>query len=688
MLSSLLLHIGPSRRHRPPNCNHSPTPSIASFGLGSAIHWVSCRIRISSIFTSLLFAFLTFLGARPGRDFYFRFNTDPPTSSPSSHSHMDPNARLPPISSGTSDGPNYRLPSISNLVNVASEPLDPPRQPPEPPHSRLPPISQQRHVKQHPESLPNSSSTTHHNPALPTTGPELPYAPPASPLEQFRPGGRETHPTREMEPPRGLESPPTQPWSLPHTRHTTTGTYAGPSTFHSSAHPSRPSERAVMWSHHSYSARPDRASYPSHQNEPPVSAPHSSADSLGSSSQQMLPSFASTFGPPPARPAARISESRQDGPQITVARSREFENSRPTASYPPDLRRESQIPQADSNTPVNTIGTHALPIHRTAPSNYTSQPTIQFGLPQHYEFRPFERPGFSRESLAPRTQPGRNATVQQQPHPGHHTAGTQDRGISGGQLHRPPSPPISLSRSTTTAVASSHAHGYPVGDWRADYNGSHGPAMSHSMSNPRSSVPASSSRSIHAPPTLPTQPNSRPVPSHPHSYESSIPLGHGVPGPNSVSPQRPSRGRGSRGRQQGPKRVRSDLASDATRASSQPRKRPRRNMEKAFDPTAIARPPPMITITTARPSQPHTGTGGVPGGTPGGLQPMGAIPPRPKRLILQTGPEDLPRVEELLTKESNEAAARNKHMKKARPETCFGLISVARLADRMGILPF
>ena len=587
---------------------------------------------------------------------------------------MDPHARLPPISPGTSDGPNYRLPSISNLVNVASEPLDPPRQPPEPPRSRLPPISQQRHVKQHAQS----SSITHHNPALPTTGHELPYAPPASPLEQFRPGARETHPTREMEPPRGLESPPKQQWSLPPARHTTTGTYAGPSSFHSSAPPSHPSERAVMWSHHSYSARPARASYQSHQNEPQIPAPHSSVDSLGGSShsQQMLPSFASTFGQPSARPAARISESRQDGPPQITVRSREFEISRPTASYPLDSRRESPILQPDSNAPVNTIETHALPIHRTAPSNYTSQPTIQFGLPQDYEFRPFERPGFSREPLAPRMQPGRNATVHQQPYPGHHTAGTQDRVISGGQPHPLPSSTPSLPRSTST-VASSHAHGYPVGDWRADYNGSRVPAMSHSMSYSRSSVPASSSRSVHAPPTLPTQPSSRPVPSHPHPYEASISLDQGAPGLNAVSPRRPSRGRGARGRQQGSKRVRPDLASDATRASSQSRKRPRRNMERAFDPTAIARPPPMITITTAQSLQPQTGTGGAPEGTPGGLQAMGAVPPRPKRLILQTGPDDLPRVQELLTKESQAAAARNRHMKKARPEASFGSISVA-----------
>ena len=588
---------------------------------------------------------------------------------------MDPHARLPPISPGTSDSPSYRLPSISNLVNVASEPLDPPRQPPEPTISRLPPISQQRHVKQHAECLPNSSSTTHHNPALAATGPELPYAPPASPLEQFRPRGRETHATREMEPPRGLESPLTQPWPLPPARHTTTGTYAGPSTFHNSAPPSHPSERAAMWSHHSYSARPARPSYTSHQNEPPISASRSSGDSPGGSSQ-MLPSFASTFGQPSAQPAARFSESRHDSPQSTVTRSREFESSRPTASYPPDSRRELPIPQADSNFPINTIGTHALPIHRNAPSNYTSQTTIQFGLPQDYQFRPFERPGFSREPLPPRTQPGRDATFHQQPYPGYHTAGTQDRVMSGGQQHRPPTPTLSLTRSTTT-VAASHAHGYPVGDWRADYNGSRVPAMSHSMSNTRSSVPASSSRSIHAPPTLPTQPSSRPVPSHPHPYEAPISLGQGTPGLNPVSLRRPSRGRGARGRQQGSRRVRPDLASDATRATSQARKRPRRNMEKAFDPAAIARPPPMITITTAHPLQPQTGTGGMPAGTPGGLQAMGPVPPRRKRLILQTGPDDLPRVQALLTKESQAAAARNRHMKKARPETSFRLISVA-----------
>jgi hypothetical protein len=100
-------------------------------------------------------------------------------------------------------------------------------------------------------------------------------------------------------------------------------------------------------------------------------------------------------------------------------------------------------------------------------------------------------------------------------------------------------------------------------------------------------------------------------------------------------------------------------------------------MEKAFDPTSIAQPPPMITITTAQPLQPQTGTGGVPEGTPGGLQATGPVPPRRKRLILQTGPDDLPRVRALLTKESEAAAARNRHMKKARPETSFRLISVA-----------
>ena len=562
---------------------------------------------------------------------------------------MDSHARPPRISS---DSPKYHLPSISTLMNVTPESPDPPWRSPEPP------LSQQRHVKQHAESLPNSSSTTHHNPA----GPELHYAPP---------GGRKTHTTRVM-PPR-LESPLTQPWSLPPTRHTT-GTNTGPSTFHSSAPLSHPSE-------HSYSARPARASYPSHQNKPPVLAPYSSAGSLGQS-QEILPSFASIFGPSSARPAPQISESTQDGPQITVARSREFEISRSTASYPPDPRRESQILQAGSNSPINA--TPALPIYRTVPANHTSQLAIQFGSrePQHYDFRPVERQSLSCEPLAPRTQPGSNATVHQQPYPGHHTAGTQGRGISGGQPHRPSSHTIGSSRSTT-AVASSHVLGYPVGGWRADYNGSHVPAMSHSMSHSRSSVPASS-HSIHAPPTLPTQPNSRPVPSHPYSYEASIPLGHGAPSLNPVSPCRPSRGRGSRGRQ-GSRRVSSDLAPDVPRANSQPRKRPRRNMAKAFDPTPIARPPPKIMTTRAPPIQRHTGTGGVPEGTPGGLYP---ISPRAKHLILQTGPDDLPRVEKLLTKESNEAATRNKHMKKARPETCFGLISVARLADRMGILPF
>jgi len=588
---------------------------------------------------------------------------------------MDPHSRLPPISPGTSNGPSYRLPSISNLVNVASEPLDPPRQPPESTLSRLPPRSHQRHVNQHAQPLPNSSSTPHHNPPLATIAPALPYAPPASPLEQYRPGGRESHSMREMEPPRGIESSLTQQWPSSQARHTTTGTYAGPSAFHNSLPPSHPNERAAR-SHHSYSAQPARASYPSHHNhnESPISASRSSADSPGRSSQ-MLPSFASTFGQPSGLPAARFSESRHDGPRITVARSREFESSRPTSSYPPDSRRELQITQADSNLTVNTIGSHALPIHRTAPSNYTSQPTIQFGLAQEYQFRPFERPGFSREPPGPRMQPERNPTSHQQPYPGHHSPGTVDRAMSGGQQHRPPSPTLSLTRPTTM-VASSHAHGYPVGDWRADYNSSRVTPMSHSMSNPRNSVPASSSRSIHAPPTLPTQPNSRPVPSHPHPYEAPILLGQRTPGPNLVSPRRPTRGRGARGRQQGSRRVRSDLASDATQAIPQPRKRPKRNVEKAFDPTAIARPP-MISITTAQPLQLQTGTGGVPGGTPGGLQAPGLIPPRSKRLILQTGPDDLPRVRELLTKESLAAATRNRHMKKARPETSFRLISVA-----------
>ncbi len=443
---------------------------------------------------------------------------------------MDPHARLPPIS-GTSDDLNYRLPSISNLVN-ASKPLGPPQPPPESSFSWHPPISQQRHVKQHVQSLPNSSSTTHHNAALPTTGPELPYAPSASPLEQIRIRGRENHTPREMEPSRGVEFPLKHPWSLPPARDTTTKTYADPSSFHNSAPPSHPSERAVLWSHHSYSARPARASYPSHQNEPPISAPHSSADSIGGSSHnhEILPSFASTFGRPSARPAARISESRQDGPPITVALSREFEVSRPTASYPLDSRRESPILQPDSNSPVNTIGTHVLPIHSTAPSNYTSKPTIQFGVPLDYEFKPIEVPGFSYERT--RMQPGRNATIPRQPYPGHHTAGTHDRVISGGQSYPLPSPTSALPCSTSTA-ASSHAHRYPMGDWVANYNGISDPTMTY-----RSSVPAPPSRSIHAPPTLPTQPSSRPVLSHLRPYEASIPLGQGAPGLNPVSPWR------------------------------------------------------------------------------------------------------------------------------------------------------
>jgi len=604
---------------------------------------------------------------------------------------MDPNTRLPPISPGTSDGPNYRLPSISNLVNVASEPLDPPRQPPEPTHPRLPSLSQQRHVKQHAELLPHTSSPAHHNPALAATGAELLYAPPASPLEQFQLGGRGNHRSREMEHLRGRESPQTQPWPAPPARHTTTGTFAGPSTFHSSAPPSHSSERAAMWSHHPYSARSGRATYPSHQSESPISTAHSSTDFLDSPSQN-LPSFASTFGQSSAQAASRFPESRQDGPQITVARSREFESSRPTASYPQDSRRELAISQTDSNTPVNTVGTHTLPIHRIPSSNYTSQPTIQFGLHQDYEFRPFERPVFSREPLAPRTQPGRNATVhQQQPYPGHHTASTQERVMSGGQPHRPPSPtgylPLSLPRSTAT-VASTHAHGYPVGDRRTDYNGPRVPVVSHSMSNPRSSVPASSSRSLHAPPTLSTQPNSRPIPSHPRHYEAPIPPGQDTPGLSPVSPRRPSRGRGARGRQLGSRRVRSDLASGATRAASQPGKRPRRNVEKAFDPTAIAHPSPMITITPAQPRMTQTATSGVPGGTTAGLQTLGPIPPRPKKLILQTGPEDLPRVQALLTQESQAAAACNRHMKKVRPGTSVRSISADRLADHMGMFLF
>jgi len=67
-------------------------------------------------------------------------------------SQMDPHARLPPISPGTSDGPSCRFPLISNLVNVAFEPLEPPAAP-RINSSRLPPISQQHHVNQHAHSL-------------------------------------------------------------------------------------------------------------------------------------------------------------------------------------------------------------------------------------------------------------------------------------------------------------------------------------------------------------------------------------------------------------------------------------------------------------------------------------------------------------------------------------------------------
>ena len=585
---------------------------------------------------------------------------------------MDSNARLPPISPGTSDGPNYRLPSISNLVNVASEPLDPPRQPPELTLPRLPSLSQQRHVKRHAELLPNTSSPAHHNQALAATGAELLYAPPASPLEQFQLGARRNHRSRDREPPAAHQSPPAQPWPLPPARHATTGSYAGPSTFHSSAPSSRSSERPGIWSHSAYSARSARTGYPSHQNEPPISTPHPNANSPDGLCQN-LPSFSSTFGQTAAPQVSRVPEPRQGGPQITVARSREFESSRPTASYPPDSRRQLPIAQTDANPSTNTVGSHALPIHRTASSNYTSQPTIQFGLPQAYEFRPFERSAFSRSPPALRTQTGRDPTVHQQPYPGHHTAGTQERIISVGQSHhRPPSPtgylPVSLPRSTGT-VASSHAHGYPVGDWRVDSNGPRVPVMSHSMSNPRSSVPASSSRSLHAPPTLPTQPNSSPVPSHPCPYEASMPSARETPGLDSVSPRRPSRGRGARGRQQGARGVRPDLTSYATRDPSQPRKRPRRNMEKAFDPIAIAQLPPMITITPSQPQQTQTGTGTLSRRTSGSLRAMGPIPPRPKRLILQTGPDDLPRVQALLTQESQAAAACDRHMKKVRPGT-------------------
>jgi len=67
-------------------------------------------------------------------------------------SQIDPHARLPPISPGTSDGPSCRFPLISNLVNVAFEPLEPPAAP-RINSSRLPPISQQHHVNQRTHSL-------------------------------------------------------------------------------------------------------------------------------------------------------------------------------------------------------------------------------------------------------------------------------------------------------------------------------------------------------------------------------------------------------------------------------------------------------------------------------------------------------------------------------------------------------
>jgi hypothetical protein len=550
-------------------------------------------------------------------------------------------------------------------------------------------------VKQHPDLLPNSSSAPHHNLPPAATAADLAYPHPSSSLEQYRPRRRAAYPTREIHPPSPTHSPQSQPWPLPSARHTTTATYAGPSTFPSSAPPSHPSERAPIWSHNSYRPSSTRASYPSHPhphphpNQPPTSAPHPSAD-LPENSVQNLPSFASTFGHPSAQPPARFPDSRQDAPQITVARSRPFDTSRPTSSYPPDSRHELLVPHTDPNSPLNTIANRPLPIHTTPPSNYTSQPTIQFGLPQEYDFRPFQRPAFSREPPAPRTQPGRNATAHHHFYPGNHTAVTQERVISPAQQqHHPPSPtpypPVSLSLpDSTTTVESSHTHAYPVGDWRADYTSSRVTLMSHSMSIPRSSVPASSSRPIHAPPSLPTQPGSRPVPSLLHPYEALAPSGQETPGLRPVSPRRPSRGRGARGRQQGSRRARSDLASDATRTASQPRKRPRRNVEKAFDPTTMAQPPPMITITPAHSRQSHTGTGGAPERTPDGLQAMAPIPARPKRLILQTGPEDLPRVLELLTQETHTAATRNRHMKKVRLGTSFRLISVARLADRMG----
>jgi hypothetical protein len=597
---------------------------------------------------------------------------------------MDPNARLPPISPGTSDPPSYRLPSISNLVNVAPEPFEPPRQLPEQSLPRLPSLSQQRHVKQHAELLPNPVPVAHHNPALAVPGAELPYVPPASPHDRSRPG------PRDFGPPSVLQCSPAQPWPLPPLRHPTTATYAGPSTHHSSALPSHPSERTPTWSRNAYGPRSARPSYPPHQNEPPISPSRPSVDGPDGPSQN-LPSFASTFGQPSAQPAARFSEFRHDGPPTSPTRSREFERSRPAAPYPPDSRCELPIPQTDADSPANTVGTHALPIHRIPSSSYTSQPTIQFGLPQEYEFRPFELSTFPREPLPPRTQQGRDPTFHQQSHPAHPTPGTQDWPKPAAQPYRPPSPtgslPVSQPRSATT-VASNHTQGYPVGDWRADCGGSRGPAMSNSLSNSRSSVPASSSRSIRAPTTLPTQLGPRPVPSHPYPYDAPLPLGLEPPVLNSVSPQRPSRGRGARGRQQGSRGVRSDLASDATRVSSQSRKRLRRNQEMTFDPTAIAQPSPMITITPVQPLQPQSGDGGVPGGTPHGLLTVRTIPPRPKRLILQTGPEDLPRVQALLTQDTQAAAVRNRHMKKVRPGTSFRLISVARLADHMDTFPF
>jgi len=597
---------------------------------------------------------------------------------------MNPNTRLPPRSSGTSDGPSYRLPSISNLVHVVSEPLDPPRQPPEPTLPRHPSQSQQRHVKQEPGLVLKTSPQDYHNLDFAATGAEFPYARPASPLEQFQLRGRGNHRSREMQPPRGLGPPPTQRSLLPPARHTTTGTFAGPSAFHISAPASHSSGSAGMWSRHSYGVRSAQVSHPSHQNQPPISTPHPSSKSSDGPSQ-MLPSFASTFGQTsaPQAQASRVAESKQAAPRITVARSRESESSRPTVSYPPDSRREHPKVQTDANPSANTVGTHALPIHRLASSNYILHPIIQIGLRQDYEFRPVERPGrpaFS--SPAPSKQPERNVALNQQSSLGHHTADAQERVMSGGQSNRPPSPtgdpPVSLPRSTAT-VASSHAHGYPVGNRPVDSNGPRVPVVSHSLSNPPSSVPASSSPSLHAPPTLPTQPKSRPVPSRPRPSKAPKPSAQETPGLDSVSSRRPSQGRGARGRQQGPRRVRSDLASDTTRAPSRPRKRPRRKMDKAFDPTPIFQMPPMITIASSQSlqAQTQTGTDGVPPPTPGSLLAVGTIPPRPKRLILQTGPEDLPRVQALLTQESQTAAARNKHIKKVRPGTSVRLISEA-----------